>query len=166
MRGIRSKNLFASFCGHIIRQGRKVKSIENLFETIHLMKLDTRKPIPTRINRFRQVVDMIEPILNLRPSKIAGSSVKIPYRLNPKNSKECGLKWYFRVARKRSEKFIFDRFRNTAIDTIVERNDSFVAKHRTEIAMGAIEARTILRPRYRKKKVVISTSTFRRLCVL
>jgi ribosomal protein S7 len=163
MRGIRPKNLFASFCGHAIRQGRKVKSIENLFETIYLMKLDTRKPIPTRINRFRQVVDMIEPILNLRPSKIAGSAVKIPYRLNPKNSKECGLRWYFRAARKRSEKFIFDRFRSAAIDTIVERNNSVVAKHRTEIAMDAIEQRTILRPRRRRKIVVTKTSTFRRL---
>jgi small subunit ribosomal protein S7 len=160
MKKIKQKNIFEAFCGNMIKEGRKVKSVQTFFETVTIMKLDDHKPIPTAINRFKQVVDMIEPVLNMRPRKIAGQAKKIPYRMNPINSKRCGIRWFFRVARKRSEKFIFDRFFNTAMDTVLERHNGLVAKYRDAIADDAIINRTILRFRRRKKVLPI------KLCIM
>ncbi len=129
----------------MIRAGRKFKAVNGLFQALELCKLDKQKRLVNdTMILFTKMVTLIEPVLNVRSTRISGSAVRIPYKLHPNFSLACGIRWFFRIARKRQRpifKAISAEFRNL----VEEKANSNAAIYRNSIADEAFRNRTVLR---------------------
>ena len=92
------------------KKGVAQKIVYGAFETV---EEKTGKPA---LEVFRQAMDNIMPVLEVKARRIGGATYQVPLEVKPDRRQALGLRWLTTYSRKRGEKTMEDRLANEILD--------------------------------------------------
>jgi len=119
-------NIYSIFRGAMIRCGRSVAATKTFLGVLSDLKAITKMEDPKVL--FDQTIQKIKPIISVRSYRVAGSVVKIPYRVSPGLEERVAVRWFDENARKRPGHGIYRHVRNEFVDAYNNRGSTFKRK--------------------------------------
>ena len=108
----------AKLINKVMRDGKKSKAEKIVYKAFEMLG-ETLNEDPLRV--FRQAVENVKPVLEVRPRRVGGQTYQVPVEVRPERRLSLALKWIVEEARNRSGKSmieklaaeIMDAYRNT-----------------------------------------------------
>lgn len=108
----------AKLINKVMKDGKKGKAEKIVYKAFEVMREKLNED-PLRV--FRQAVENVKPILEVRPRRVGGQTYQVPVEVRPERRLSLALKWIVEGARERSGKSmieklsaeIMDAYRNT-----------------------------------------------------
>jgi small subunit ribosomal protein S7 len=89
------------FINSLMFSGKKTTAERILSQSFDLVKKTTHSD-PIQI--FEKAIQNVEPIIQMRSIRVAGSNYQVPVEINPSKQMTYAIKWIIESARKRNEK--------------------------------------------------------------
>lgn len=108
----------AKLINKVMRDGKKSKAEKIVYKAFEMIG-GVLNENPLRV--FRQAVENVKPVLEVRPRRVGGQTYQVPVEVRPERRLSLALKWIVEEARNRSGKSmieklaaeIMDAYRNT-----------------------------------------------------
>lgn len=108
----------AKLINKVMKDGKKGKAEKIVYKAFEVIR-ERLKEDPLRV--FRQAVENVKPVLEVRPRRVGGQTYQVPVEVRPERRLSLALKWIVEGARERSGKSmieklsaeIMDAYRNT-----------------------------------------------------
>ena len=104
------------------KKGVAQKIVYGAFETV---EEKTGKPA---LEVFRQAMDNIMPVLEVKARRIGGATYQVPIEVRPDRRQALALRWLTNFSRVRGEKTMKDRLANEIMDTAENTGSSVKRK--------------------------------------
>nr|NP_689373.1 ribosomal protein S7 [Chaetosphaeridium globosum]AAM96627.1 ribosomal protein S7 [Chaetosphaeridium globosum] len=103
------KALIHKFVNILMTQGKKTKSRQILFQTIEVLReslppsdeKDKHKPTQITIDYLFQAISNVQPLLEVKKIRIAGSTQWIPSTISVNRQQTLAIRWILEAAKKR-----------------------------------------------------------------
>ncbi|MDR0985972.1 MAG: 30S ribosomal protein S7 [Mycoplasmataceae bacterium] len=108
-----NSKIVAKAINMIMLDGKRGLAQNTLYGAFEKVEQKTKKPA---IEIFNKALENIEPVVELKVRRVAGSNYQVPTEVSPERKITLGLRWLVLYARNRSEKSILDRLAGEIID--------------------------------------------------
>lgn len=89
----------------------------------------SKKDDPVKV--FRQALDNIKPVLEVRSRRVGGANYQVPQEVRPERRVTLGLRWLVNAARDRSGKTMKERLAAEVLDAVENRGGAIKKKEDT-----------------------------------
>ncbi|HDT15567.1 MAG TPA: 30S ribosomal protein S7 [Firmicutes bacterium] len=97
--------LVARLVNCIMFEGRKATAERIVYTAFEAIEKQGKDPLPA----FKQAIENIKPMLELKSRRIGGANYQIPVEVNPDRRVSLALRWLVNSARARKEKTTVER---------------------------------------------------------
>jgi small subunit ribosomal protein S7 len=107
----------------MMRGGKKSLSeriVYSAMEMIH-QKLPSEEPIGV----FRQAIDNVSPLLEVKSRRVGGANYQVPIEVRPERRTTLALRWIIDAARTRGERTMQARLANELMDAFNRQGGSY-----------------------------------------
>jgi small subunit ribosomal protein S7 len=120
--------LATKFINTLMGQGKKSTAEQVFYGALRLIEERT-KTDPQRI--FRQAVDNVKPVLEVKSRRVGGATYQVPVEVRPDRRTALALRWLIGYARQRTEKTMRDRLAAELIEAANNRGAAIKKKEDT-----------------------------------
>lgn len=92
--------LVAQFINNILRQGKKSVAESIFYDAILLVQ---EKAKEDGVAVFRQAVNNVKPLLEVKPRRVGGATYQVPVEIRPERRIALAIRWLIGFAQARSE---------------------------------------------------------------
>jgi small subunit ribosomal protein S7 len=92
--------LVAQFINNILRQGKKSLAERVFYDAIRLVQEKTKED---GLAVFRQAVNNVKPLLEVKPRRVGGATYQVPVEIRPERRIALVIRWLIGFAQARSE---------------------------------------------------------------
>ncbi len=122
------KNEFvAKLINCIMYEGRKSTAESIVYDAFQMMEKQGKEPLAA----FKNAVDNVKPLLELKTRRIGGANYQIPVEVNPDRSTSLAVRWIIEAARARKEKSMQERLANEIMSAINNQGGAIKKKDDT-----------------------------------
>ncbi|MFQ6043404.1 MAG: 30S ribosomal protein S7, partial [Candidatus Poribacteria bacterium] len=122
-----NSKLVAKFINCLMYDGKKSVAESTLYKSLDIIE---QKLAQEPLNVFRQAINNVKPLLELRPRRVGGTTYQVPLDVRSDRRTALALRWIINNARERGEKSMSERLANELIEasnnegaSIKQKND-------------------------------------------
>ena len=94
----------SKFVNHLMYSGKKTVSYEIFYYALDIGKAKMSKEEKTPLEIWKQALDNITPLVEVKSRRIGGATFQVPTEIRPERKQSIGMKNLISFSRKRSEK--------------------------------------------------------------
>ena len=94
----------SKFVNHLMYDGKKTISYEIFYNALDIVKGKMAKEEKTPLEIWKQALDNITPLVEVKSRRIGGATFQVPTEIRPERKQSIGMKNLISFSRKRSEK--------------------------------------------------------------
>ncbi len=98
---------------NIMLDGKKGVAQKIVYDAFEIINEKTGKDA---LEVFRQAMDNIMPVLEVKARRVGGATYQVPMEVRPERRQTLGLRWLTAYSRKRSEKTMCERLAGEILD--------------------------------------------------
>ncbi|HEX68576.1 MAG TPA: 30S ribosomal protein S7 [bacterium] len=106
--------LVAKFINKLMWDGKKSKAQKIFYEALDIISQRIKNEDPLEV--FKQAINNVRPILEVRPRRVGGATYQIPMEVRPERSISLAMKWIIEFARARKGAPMSERLAQEIID--------------------------------------------------
>jgi len=118
----------SKFINVLMESGKKAVAEKIVYNALELIKTKSKKD---GIEVFRQAMDAVKPMVELKSRRVGGANYQIPIEVAPSRQSALAMRWMRDAARKRGEKSMDIRLANEMLEAIEGRGAAM--KRREEV---------------------------------
>ncbi len=120
--------LIAKFINGIMRRGKKSVAEGIFYGALDMIKEKTHAdPVKT----FRQAMDNVKPMIEVRPRRVGGATYQVPVEVRPDRKTALAIRWIIGYSKERSEKTMQEKLSAELIDAANNRGASIKKREDT-----------------------------------
>ena len=120
--------LVAKMINGIMRNGKKSVAESILYRSFDLIQDKTNKD-PLKL--FKQAMENIKPVLEVRSRRVGGATYQIPVEVRYERRQALSIRWILSFAKKRSEKSMHEKLAMEILDAANNRGTAIKKKEDT-----------------------------------
>jgi small subunit ribosomal protein S7 len=110
--------LVAKFMNGIMRRGKKSVAESIFYGALNLIQERTQSdPMKT----FKQAMDNVRPVLEVRPRRVGGATYQVPVEVRPERKLALAIRWIVGYAKQRAEKTMEEKLSGELLDAANNR---------------------------------------------
>jgi small subunit ribosomal protein S7 len=94
------------FINNIMKSGKKSVAEKIFYQAIEIVEQKLKQP---GIDTFKQALNNIKPVLEVKPRRVGGATYQVPIEVKPERRTALAIRWMIIAAKARSEKTMRDR---------------------------------------------------------
>ncbi len=94
------------FINNIMKSGKKSVAEKIFYQAIDIVEQKLKQP---GIDTFKQALNNIKPVLEVKPRRVGGATYQVPIEVKPERRTALAIRWMIIAAKARSEKTMRDR---------------------------------------------------------
>jgi small subunit ribosomal protein S7 len=94
------------FMNNIMKRGKKSIAEKIFYQALDIVEQKTKQP---GIDAFKQALNNIKPVLEVKPRRVGGATYQVPVEVKPERRTALAIRWMITAAKARSEKTMRDR---------------------------------------------------------
>jgi len=118
----------SKFVNHLMYSGKKTKSYEIFYNALDIVKGKTEKEEKTPLEVWKQALDNITPLVEVKSRRIGGATFQVPTEIRPDRKESISMKNMISFARKRSGKSMAEKLAAEIIDAYNNQGGAFKRK--------------------------------------
>ena len=122
---------------NIMQDGKKGTAQKICYEAFDMIREKTGKD---PLDVFRQALDNIMPVLEVKARRVGGSTYQVPIEVRTDRRQALGLRWMITFARKRGERTMSARLAGEIMDAVNGMGGAFKKKEETHRMADANKA--------------------------
>ena len=103
----------SKFINIMMRDGKKTKAAKIFYEALKLIEKKTGQ---NGYEVWKQAVENVKPVLEVRPRRIGGATYQVPYEVPPHRQISLSMRWIVQAARQRRGKSMIEKLAHELID--------------------------------------------------
>jgi small subunit ribosomal protein S7 len=120
--------LMAKFINGIMRRGKKDTAEKIFYNALEIIREKTHSdPLKT----FRQAMDNVKPLIEVRPRRVGGATYQVPVEVRPARKIALGIRWIIDFSKQRAEKTMEEKLSSELIDAANNRGASIKKREDT-----------------------------------
>lgn len=120
--------LMAKFINGIMRKGKKNVAEKIFYNALDMIKEKTHgDPLKT----FKQAMDNVKPLLEVRPRRVGGATYQVPVEVRPARKVALAIRWVIDYSKQRSEKTMEEKLSAELLDAANNRGASIKKREDT-----------------------------------
>ena len=120
--------LIAKFINGIMRRGKKSVAEKIFYGSLDIIKEKTNSD-PLKV--FRQAMDNVRPLIEVRPRRVGGATYQVPVEVRPERKTALSIRWIVDYAKQRPEKKMEEKLSAELMDAANNRGASIKKKEDT-----------------------------------
>ena len=117
----------SKFINTLMVDGKKSTSERIFFEAMRLVEEKTGQPA---MNVFKQALNNVKPVLEVKSRRVGGATYQVPVEVRPERRNALAMKWIALYARQRGDKNMAERLANELISA--SRNEGNAIKKKED----------------------------------
>lgn len=110
----------AKFINTMMKQGKKAAAEKQFYGALDLLAKEGLDPLSS----FKQALDNVKPILEVRSRRIGGSNYQVPVEIRPARSQALAMRWIIEFARARKGGSMMKRLCAELLDAYNKRGSA------------------------------------------
>jgi small subunit ribosomal protein S7 len=98
--------LVTLFVNNLMKRGKKGLAEKIFYGALTTVEQKTKQP---GIDGFKQALNNIKPVLEVRPRRVGGATYQVPMEVKPERRVALAIRWMITYSRSRAEKTMRDR---------------------------------------------------------
>ncbi|MDP2808075.1 MAG: 30S ribosomal protein S7 [bacterium] len=94
------------FINNIMKSGKKSVAEKIFYQAVEIVEQKLKLP---GIEVFKQALNNIKPVLEVKPRRVGGATYQVPIEVKPERRTALAIRWMIIAAKARSEKTMRDR---------------------------------------------------------
>ena len=123
-----NSKLVAKFINSLMLDGKKSVAESILYKSFDALE---QKVNEESLNVFRQAINNVKPLLELRPRRVGGTTYQVPLDVRSDRRTALAIRWIINNARERGEKSMQERLANELIEA--SRNEGASIKQKNDM---------------------------------
>ncbi|MBC8229632.1 30S ribosomal protein S7 [bacterium] len=123
-----NSKLVAKFINCLMHAGKKSVAESILYRSFDILE---QKVNEEPLNVFRQAINNVKPLLELRPRRVGGTTYQVPLDVRSDRRNALAIRWIINSARDRGEKAMHERLANELIEA--SKNEGASIKQKTDM---------------------------------
>ena len=120
--------LIAKFINGVMRRGKKSVAEGIFYGSMDLIQEKTHSD-PVKI--FRQAMDNVKPLIEVKPRRVGGATYQVPMEVRPERKTALSIRWIIDYAKQRPEKTMQEKLSAELIDAANNRGAAIKKKEDT-----------------------------------
>jgi small subunit ribosomal protein S7 len=120
--------LIAKFINGLMRRGKKSVAESILYGSFNIIQEKTHSD-PAKI--FKQALDNVKPLLEVRPRRVGGATYQVPVEVRPARKTALAIRWIIGFTKQRSEKTMEEKLSGELMDAANNRGASIKKREDT-----------------------------------
>ena len=120
--------LIAKFINGVMRRGKKSVAEGIFYGSMDLIQEKTHSD-PVKI--FRQAMDNVKPLIEVRPRRVGGATYQVPVEVRPERKTALSIRWIIDYAKQRPEKTMQEKLSAELMDAANNRGAAIKKKEDT-----------------------------------
>jgi small subunit ribosomal protein S7 len=117
----------SKFINTLMFDGKKSTSERIFYESMRLVEEKTGQPA---MNVFKQALNNVKPVLEVKSRRVGGATYQVPVEVRPERRNALAMKWIASYARQRGDKNMAERLANELISA--SRNEGNAIKKKED----------------------------------
>src|SRR6185503_455582 len=117
----------SKFINTLMVDGKKSTSERIFYEAMRLVEEKTGQPA---MNVFKQALNNVKPVLEVKSRRVGGATYQVPVEVRPERRNALAMKWIAAFARQRGDKNMAERLANELISA--SRNEGNAIKKKED----------------------------------
>ena len=118
----------SKFVNHLMYSGKKTKSYEIFYNALEIVKGKTEKEEKTALEVWKQALDNITPLVEVKSRRIGGATFQVPTEIRADRKESISMKNMIAFARKRSGKSMAEKLAAEIVDAYNNQGGAFKRK--------------------------------------
>jgi len=111
-------SLVAKFMNGLMRRGKKSVAERIFYGALNLIQEKTQvDPMKT----FKQAMDNVKPLIEVRPRRVGGATYQVPVEVRPERKIALSIRWIIGYAKQRAEKTMEEKLSGELLDAANNR---------------------------------------------
>ncbi len=119
--------LVTVFINNIMKRGKKSVAERIFYQALDIVEKKTKQP---GIEVFKQALNNIKPVLEVKPRRVGGATYQVPVEVNPERRTALAIRWMLVAAKARSEQTMRERLAGEIISA--SKNEGGAIKKRED----------------------------------
>jgi small subunit ribosomal protein S7 len=98
--------LVTVFINNIMSRGKKSIAERVFYKALEIVEQKTKQP---GIDMFKQALNNIKPVLEVKPRRVGGATYQVPVEVKPERRTALAIRWIIAAAKARSEQTMRER---------------------------------------------------------
>jgi small subunit ribosomal protein S7 len=99
----------SKFINTLMLDGKKSTAERIFYDAMRIVEEKTGQPA---INVFKQAVNNVKPVIEVKSRRVGGATYQVPVEVRPERRNALALKWLISYSRQRGDKSMSDRLAN------------------------------------------------------
>src|SRR5215212_669684 len=121
-------NTVSKFINTLMVDGKKSTSERIFYESMRLVEEKTGQPA---MNVFKQALNNVKPVLEVKSRRVGGATYQVPVEVRPERRVALAMRWIVTYARDRGEKTMRERLAAEFVDASAGRGNAVKKKDDT-----------------------------------
>ena len=122
-----NSELVARFINRLMERGKKSLATSILYDAFDIIEERTNA---NPLEVFRQAVENVTPVLEVRPRRVGGATYQIPVEVRPERRTSLAIRWLVQTAKSRKGKPMAEKLADELIDA--SRNTGATVKKKED----------------------------------
>ena len=118
----------SKFVNHLMYDGKKTISYEIFYNALDLVKAKMAKEEKSALEIWKQALDNITPLVEVKSRRIGGATFQVPTEIRPDRKESVSMKNMINFARKRGGKSMADKLAAEIMDAYNNQGGAFKRK--------------------------------------
>lgn len=118
----------SKFINVLMERGKKSIAEKIVYDALDIMHNKTKKE---SLDLFKQAMDAIKPVVELKSRRVGGANYQIPIEVAPSRQVALAMRWIRDAARKRGEKSMGQRLANELLEALEGRGAAMKRREET-----------------------------------
>ncbi len=118
----------SKFINSLMYDGKKSTAEGIFFEAMRIVEEKTGQ---AAMNVFKQAVNNVKPVLEVKSRRVGGATYQVPVEVRPERRNALAMKWLIGYARERGEKTMADRLAAEVMAASKNEGSSIIKKEDT-----------------------------------
>ncbi len=120
--------LIAKFINGLMRRGKKSVAQQIFYGSLDLIK---EKVHSDPLKTFRQAMDNVKPLIEVKPRRVGGATYQVPVEVRPERKTALSIRWIIEYAKARPEKSMQEKLSAELMDAANNRGAAIKKKEDT-----------------------------------
>ena len=120
--------VLSKFMNILMEDGKKSTAEKACYGAFDILRQKTGQD-PLKV--FKQALENVKPVLELRPRRVGGATYQVPVEIRPQRRSALAFRWLITFSRKRSERTMRERLAGELLDAFNNTGTSFKKKEDT-----------------------------------
>ena len=118
----------SKFVNHLMYDGKKTISYEIFYNALDLVKAKMAKEEKSALEIWKQALDNITPLVEVKSRRIGGATFQVPTEIRPDRKESVSMKNMINFARKRGGKSMADKLAAEIMDAYNNQGGAYKRK--------------------------------------